>query len=272
MQKMNLPDAIAPAPAARPETVALFVSDLHLQQDSPATTTLFLAFLAQQAVHARQLYLLGDLFEYWAGDDDMDTPYLRTIVDALRACSDTGVQLFWMAGNRDFLVGDAFAREAGMIRLADPYVVHIAGLRLALAHGDAQCTDDRDYQTFRAQVRSAQWQQEFLARSLEERKAIIDGMRAGSRDAQRGKTMDIMDVNQDAIDALFADTGASVLIHGHTHRPALHSHGKLLRYVLPDWDGDAVPPRGGWLSIDADGAIHRHDASGGLLPDTAAGD
>jgi UDP-2,3-diacylglucosamine hydrolase len=268
---MNLPDALVPASAARPETVALFVSDLHLHEGSPATTALFLAFLAQRATHARQLYLLGDLFEYWAGDDDMATPYLRSIVDALRAVSSAGVQLFWMAGNRDFLVGDAFARAAGMVRLPDPHVTQIAGIRLALAHGDAQCTDDHDYQSFRAQVRSAQWQQAFLAQPLDERKAVIDGMRAGSRDAQRGKTMDIMDVNQDAIDSLFADTGADVLIHGHTHRPARHRHGRLLRYVLPDWDGDAVPPRGGWLSIDADGAIHRHDAFGKLVPDAAAG-
>jgi UDP-2,3-diacylglucosamine hydrolase len=271
MQKIARPDAIAPASAARPETVALFVSDVHLQESSPATTALFLDFLARQAVHARQLYLLGDLFEYWAGDDDIDTPYLRRIVDALHASSSAGVELFWMAGNRDFLVGDAFARAAGMTMLADPHVGWIAGIRVALAHGDAQCTDDRDYQAFRAQVRSLQWQQAFLARPLDERRAIIAGMRAGSQDAQRAKSMDIMDVNHDAIDALFAATGASVLIHGHTHRPALHRHGEMLRYVLPDWDGDTVPPHGGWLALDADGAIHRHDARGALLPEPAAG-
>ena len=110
-----------------------------------------------------------------------------------------------------------------------------------------------------------------LAQPLSERRRIIDGMRAGSRDAQRGKTMAIMDVNQDAIDALFAETGARMLIHGHTHRPALHLHGTLQRHVLPDWDGDAVPPRGGWLALDASGAIHRHDAGGALIPEAAAG-
>jgi UDP-2,3-diacylglucosamine hydrolase len=271
MQKIESPDAVAPASAARPETVALFVSDLHLQENSPATTALFLAFLAQHAVHARQLYLLGDLFEYWAGDDDIDTPYIRSIVDALHAVSGAGVQMYWMAGNRDFLVGDAFAAATGMARLPDPYVTKLAGIRIALAHGDAQCTDDHDYQVFRAQVRSPQWQQAFLAQSLEQRKGIIEGMRAGSRDAQRGKTMDIMDVNRDAIDALFADTGASVLIHGHTHRPALHRHGKLLRHVLPDWDGDTVPPRGGWLALGADGRFSRQDAGSLLPPDAAAG-
>ena len=270
MQKSTSPDAIAPASAARPERVALFVSDLHLQENSPATTALFLDFLAHHAVHARQLYLLGDLFEYWAGDDDIDAPYIRRIVDALHACSRAGVQLFWIAGNRDFLVGEAFAQAAGMVLLPDPHVIQIAGTCVALAHGDAQCTDDHDYQAFRAQVRSPEWQQAFLSRPLDERKAIIDGMRAGSRDAQRGKTMEIMDVNAGAIDELFASTGASVLIHGHTHRPALHSHGTLLRYVLPDWDGDATPPRGGWLALDAAGTVSRHDVHGALVPDTAA--
>ena len=268
---MNLPDALAPASTARPETIALFVSDLHLQDSSPATTSLFLNFLERHAVHARQLYLLGDLFEYWAGDDDIDTPYIRRIVDALHATGSAGVQLFWMAGNRDFLVGEVFARAVGMVRLTDPHVTQVAGIRMALAHGDAQCTDDQDYQAFRAQVRSPQWQQVFLARPLDERKAIIDSMRAGSRDAQREKSMDIMDVNQGAIDALFAGTGAGVLIHGHTHRPALHYHGQLLRYVLPDWDGDTVPPRGGWIAVDAEGAIHRYDARGTLLAETQVG-
>ena len=262
---MTSPDAGNPAPLARPETVALFVSDLHLQESSPATTALFLSFLEQHAPHARQLYLLGDLFEYWAGDDDIATPYLRPIVDALHGASRVGVQIFWMAGNRDFLVGEAFAREAGMTPLPDPYVAQIAGLRITLAHGDAQCTDDRDYQAFRAQVRSPQWQRAFLAQPLTDRKAIIDSMRIGSRAAQRGKTMDIMDVNQEAVSTLFDATGTALLIHGHTHRPGVHRHGSRVRYVLPDWDGDLNPPRGGWLALDADGVIHRRDALGALL-------
>ncbi|MET0963673.1 MAG: UDP-2,3-diacylglucosamine diphosphatase [Noviherbaspirillum sp.] len=268
---MTTPDACHPAPAARPETVALFVSDLHLQESSPATTALFLSFLAQHAPHARQLYLLGDLFEYWAGDDDMATPYLRHIVDALHELSGAGVQIFWMAGNRDFLVGEAFARAAGMTLLPDPYVAQIAGIRITLAHGDAQCTDDRDYQAFRAQVRNPQWQQAFLAQPLAKRKAIIDGMRSGSRAAQRGKTMDIMDVNQQAVSALFDATGTALMIHGHTHRPGVHRHGSRVRFVLPDWDGDVSPPRGGWLALDADGVIHRHDAFGTRLSAPAAG-
>lgn len=266
---MSTPASLSPAIAARPEMVALFVSDLHLQPSSPATAALFDAFLTQHAAHARQLYLLGDLFEYWAGDDDIDAPFARAIVDALAALSGAGVELFWIAGNRDFLVGDAFARAAGLTLLPDPFVASIAGRRVVLAHGDAQCTDDTDYQAFRAQVRSPQWQQAFLAQTLDSRKAIIDGLRSGSREAQRDKAMEIMDVHPDAIAALFAQSGAELMIHGHTHRPGMHQHDGKPRYVLPDWDADSQPPRGGWLGMDASGVVHRFDLHGQLMPRTA---
>lgn len=259
---MTAPAPLLPATAARPDMVALFVSDLHLQPSSPSTLSLFIDFLAQQASRARQLYLLGDLFEYWAGDDDIDTPFVRSIVDALAALSASGVALFWIAGNRDFLVGDAFAEAAGLTLLPDPYAANIAGRQIILIHGDAQCTDDVDYQAFRTQVRSRQWQQAFLAQPLAQRKAVIEGLRSGSREAQMGKSMHIMDVNLDAIDALFAQSGAALMIHGHTHRPGKHHHGANVRLVLPDWDGDSQPPRGGWLGIDASGAIHRFGLSG----------
>jgi len=259
---MNTPASLMPATAARPDMVALFVSDLHLQPSSPSTAALFATFLAQQASRAEQLYLLGDLFEYWAGDDDIDTPFVRSIVDALAAVSASGVALFWIAGNRDFLVGEAFARAAGLTLLPDPYVANIAGRQIILTHGDAQCTDDIDYQAFRAQVRSPQWQQAFLAQSLEQRKTVIEGLRNGSRQAQMGKSMSIMDVNPDAIDALFAQCGAALLIHGHTHRPGKHQHDGNMRLVLPDWDGDSQPPRGGWLGIDPSGAIHHFELNG----------
>jgi len=270
MHQIKTPAPPAPPQKAQPQTVALFISDLHLQPASPATTTLFLRFLEHHARHARQLYLLGDLFEYWAGDDDIETPYLRRIVDALRATSDAGVEILWIAGNRDFLAGDDFARAAGLACLPDPYVAEIAGKRIVLAHGDAQCTDDRDYQAFRGQVRNPQWQQTFLAQPLAQRKAIIESMRQGSREAQLGKTMEIMDVNPDAIAALFDQTRTTLMIHGHTHRPAVHLHDGRVRYVLPDWDGDVSPPRGGWLALDTSGAIHRHDALGALLPEQPA--
>jgi len=259
---MNTPAPPPPASAARPDMVALFVSDLHLQPSSPSTASLFADFLAHQATRAKQLYLLGDLFEYWAGDDDVDTPFVRSIVDALAAVSASGVTLFWIAGNRDFLVGDAFARAAGLTLLPDPFVASIAGRQVILTHGDAQCTDDVDYQAFRAKVRSAQWQQAFLAQPLAQRKAVIEGLRVGSREAQMGKSMNIMDVNPGAIDTLFAQSDAALLIHGHTHRPGKHQHGGKVRLVLPDWDGGSEPPRGGWLGIDASGAVHRFELDG----------
>jgi UDP-2,3-diacylglucosamine hydrolase len=264
---MNMATA---ATSAQSETIALFVSDVHLQSSLPRTTQAFLDFLQCRALKARQLYLLGDLFEYWAGDDDLATPYHRQIADALRAASDAGVALFWIAGNRDFLVGAAFAQAAGITLLPDPFVAEIAGQRIVLVHGDAQCTDDQAYMAFRAQVRQPEWQKEFLAIPLAQRKAIIASMRSGSREAQRSKSYGIMDVNAAAIAALFDATGTTVMIHGHTHRPARHEYlegGKTrVRYVLPDWDCDAQASRGGWLALDAEGVIRRFDVDGRERP------
>ncbi len=246
---------------APPATVALFVSDLHLTATMPKTAQAFFDFLAHQARHAQQLYLLGDIFEYWAGDDDIDEPFNRQVISALRAVSDAGTRIFWIAGNRDFLVGDRFAQAAGLNLLAEPHVTEIAGVPLALAHGDALCTDDRAYMAFRQQVRDPQWQAHFLARPLAERKAIIAGMREGSREAQREKPMAIMDVNEAEVAALFATCGVQTLIHGHTHRPASHETALGMRHVLPDWDADQADGsavRGGWLALTEDGRLHRH--------------
>lgn len=254
-----------PHDQAQPEAAALFVSDVHLQEAMPGTTALFLSFLERHARHAPRLYLMGDLFEYWAGDDDLSSPFPARIVAALRAVADAGVALHWLGGNRDFLVAGEFAEAAGLTLLAEPHVDEIAGKRVVVVHGDAQCTDDHDYQAFRAQVRQPLWQAAFLAQPLEKRKAIIQGMREGSRAAQQVKTMEIMDVNAQAIDALFASTGAQIMVHGHTHRPALHRHAGGLRYVLPDWDGDTEPARGGWLALGCDGAMRRFDAHGSLI-------
>ncbi len=241
---------------AQPETVALFVSDLHLSAQMPRTTAAFFRFLDEQASHAQQLYLLGDVFEYWAGDDDLDDPFNREVTAALRRLSDHGVTLYWIAGNRDFLAGSAFAQATGAVLLPDPYVTEIAGQRLLLLHGDAQCTDDTSYMAFRAQVRQPAWQQAFLARPLAERKAIIAGMREGSREAQRDKSMAIMDVNAEAIERLFAEHAVTLMIHGHTHRPAAHHSEGGTRHVLPDWDCESPPVRGGWIAIDAEGSLN----------------
>ncbi|MBB3118283.1 UDP-2,3-diacylglucosamine diphosphatase [Pseudoduganella violacea] len=244
----------------------LLISDLHLQPAQPAITEAFHRFLRDQAPAARQLYLLGDLFEYWAGDDDLQEPFHQQIVDALRRVSDAGTEVFWIAGNRDFLVGSAFAAAAGLTLLPETWVIDTAGQRIVLVHGDAQCTDDIKYMEFRAQVRQPAWQQQFLAMPLAQRKAIIAGLRENSRKEQGAKTYEIMDVTPQAIREVFEQTGASVMIHGHTHRPALHQlEGGLRRYVLPDWEPASNPPRGGWIAIADDGAITRHALDGSIL-------
>jgi UDP-2,3-diacylglucosamine hydrolase len=257
------------ATKAQPSTVALFVSDIHLSPALPATTQAFLTFLQKRARQARQLYLLGDIFEYWAGDDDAKDPYHGRIIAALREVTDAGVQVFWIGGNRDFLVGDSFALATGLTLLPDPHVIELADRRIVLTHGDAWCTDDAAYMAFRRQVRDPQWQQQFLAQPLAQRKQIVEAMRMGSKEAQRGKSMDIMDVNAEAIAGVFASCNTEVMIHGHTHRPALHRlsmQGRAcLRYVLPDWDCEGDAPRGGWLALTEDGELHRLDVQGRRL-------
>ena len=243
-------------------TVALFISDLHLQESHPRTAEAFFRFLDEQAAHADQLYLLGDIFEYWAGDDDLGTPFHARVIAALRALGETGVEVFWMAGNRDFLVGAGFAEAAGLRLLDEPHVATIAGQRIALVHGDAECTLDIKYMEFRAMVRNIAWQEQFLAMPLVQRKAIIAGLREGSREAHTSKSYEIMDVTPDAIEALFETLGVEVLIHGHTHRPGLHLHGGKRRYVLPDWELDVQPPRGGWIAVDDHGLVSRHGIDG----------
>jgi UDP-2,3-diacylglucosamine hydrolase len=251
------------AQTAQPGPVALFVSDVHLRPSLLRTTQAFLDLLRVRASKAEQLYLLGDIFEYWAGDDDMVSPYNSRIVEALSELRNAGTTVFWIAGNRDFLVGDEFAKATGATLLPDPFVTTIAGHRIVIAHGDAQCTDDAAYIAFRAQVRRPEWQRQFLSQSLAQRKAIIDGLRDLSREATSAKSYDIMDVNSSAIESLFDVAGAAIMIHGHTHRPARHDYvhagSNRSRYVLPDWDCDAEPARGGWIEIASDGTISCFD-------------
>jgi UDP-2,3-diacylglucosamine hydrolase len=246
-------------------TLALFISDLHLQASHPRTAKAFFDFLAGPAMHAESLYLLGDIFEYWAGDDDLETPFNADVAAALHRLADAGVKVYWMAGNRDFLAGQGFAQAAGLTLLAEPHVADFKGTRVALVHGDAQCTGDTTYMAFRAQVRDPAWQQQFLAMPLSQRKAIIAGLREGSRSAHAGKPVEIMDVAPPAVAALHDASGADTVIHGHTHRPALHQEGRRRRFVLPDWELDDDPVRGGWIAIDADGNITRHALDGSTL-------
>jgi len=244
-------------------TLALFISDLHLQASHPRTADAFFRFLSEQAPHAGALYLLGDIFEYWAGDDDLETPFNAAIATALRGLGEHGVAVYWMAGNRDFLVGPGFAQAAGLTLLAEPHLASFGGRQVMLVHGDAQCTGDLKYMAFRAQVRDPAWQAQFLAMPLAQRKAIIAGLREGSRSAHAEKTYEIMDVAPEAVTALHAR--ADTIIHGHTHRPALHQQDGLRRFVLPDWELDEEPVRGGWIAVDADGNITRHALDGSVL-------
>jgi UDP-2,3-diacylglucosamine hydrolase len=246
----------------RTGTDALLISDLHLQAGHPRTSEAFFAFLSTHATTARQLYVLGDLFEYWAGDDDLEEPFHLQVANALRAVSETGVAIFWIAGNRDFLVGERLAQAAGMTLLNEPHVAMLGGRPVVLVHGDAECTADDKYMAFRTMVRAPEWQAQFLAMPLDQRKAIIAGMRQNSRAEHGTKSVEIMDVTAEAIAKVFIDSGCDVMIHGHTHRPALHEAGATRRYVLPDWDLDCATARGGWIGVDNDGVIHRYDLNG----------
>ncbi len=252
---------------ARSAPVALFISDLHLQASTPKTRQAFFNFLQRHAMQSPQLFLLGDLFEYWVGDDDIDTPWVKEIVDAIRAVSDAGVEVNWIAGNRDFLIGEAFAKASGINILPDPFVTTIGGKKIVLTHGDILCTNDPAYMKFRASVRQPEAQQQFLSLPLEKRREIAEGMRADSMKAQKEKSHEEMDVAESAVKDLFAQTGASVMIHGHTHRPWLHEYENesLNRHVLTDWDCERKPERGGWHGMFSDGAIRRYDEQGRMI-------
>ena len=232
---------------------ALFVSDLHLSPDEPATVARFLAFLQGPARDAARLTILGDLFEYWAGDDDLADPFNARIVAALRKLSDSSVELYFMAGNRDFLVGPQFAAAAGLELLPDPFFCDLNGVPTLLTHGDTLCTDDADYQRFRATVRDPAWGASFLAKPLAERKREIEALRARSEAEKRIKPMAIMDVNAAAVEAALRQHGAHAMIHGHTHRQGRHTHridGRdCVRWVLGDWHAG----RGNALACSAEG-------------------
>jgi len=217
----------------------LFISDLHLDTTRPHIVEQFLAFLRDEAANADALYILGDFFEAWIGDDAAGE--LENIVaDALAALHERGVPVFFMHGNRDFLLGDAYARRARMTILPDPSVIDIEGERLLLMHGDTLCTDDARYQAFRAQTRAAQWQRSFLEKPLSERQAFAAQARAESQRYTRSADDAITDVNDAQVRATMAAHDVAKLIHGHTHRPAHHrldlGDAKVAeRIVLGDW-------------------------------------
>lgn len=227
---------------------ARFVSDLHLHSERPDLTGRFFAFLQETGrAGVEALFILGDLFEYWIGDDDLDDAFNRSVADRLCALVDGGTRVFFIAGNRDFLLGPRFASETGVELLDDGSKVGAGGTATLLMHGDTLCTDDLPYQEFRRLVRSDTWQQQFLARSLEERRAEVARLRLRSAAAMQAKTAAIMDVNAAAVQEAFDTSGCQRLIHGHTHRPGHHTVGDNERWVLSDWNsgrGDAIEING----------------------------
>jgi len=216
----------------------LFISDLHLEAGRPEIGVQFLDFLSGEARDADTLYILGDLFEVWLGDDDPN-PYYAGMKAAIRELVDSGIPVFFMHGNRDFMIGDEFATETGVTILQDPELIDLHGEKVLLSHGDALCTDDVEYQRFRAMTRNPEWQAMMLAKTIQERIAHALEARQGS--VEHGKSLDdeITDVNQSAVEALIRKHGVDILLHGHTHRPAIHEvrlgDRTATRIVLGDW-------------------------------------
>ncbi len=231
-----------------------FISDLHLSEHTPGTRAALAHYLSHTAADA--VFLLGDIFEVWIGDDARHQPDEAALLALLRQAS-ARTPLFFMAGNRDFLLGSAAAKDAGLTRLADPCVLQAFGQRLLLSHGDAWCLEDRDYQAFRAQVRAAPWQQAFLAQPLDERRRIARGLRERSM-AQKAGVADRpelwADLDADAVRQALQARSCEWLIHGHTHRPARHAlGGGQHRDVLSDWDLDHAPLRADVLRLSEQG-------------------
>jgi UDP-2,3-diacylglucosamine hydrolase len=243
-------------------TAALLISDLHLDEAKPHLTEIFVKFMAGQARTAPELYLLGDLFEYWIGDDE-DAPIAETFANAVRGVSDSGTKVYFMHGNRDFLLGDKYAARCGMTLLNDPVVRKIGGVDTLLTHGDRYCTNDAKYMAARAQYRHPQMMQAILAKPLEERRMLAANLRKQSIEHQKqygeGTRMDAGDVVDETLIKELSEKGVHRLIHGHTHRPNSHRL-KMLdgsdaeRIVLADWRD-----HGQALEVRTDGSFVRHE-------------
>lgn len=232
------------------ENEQLFISDLHLDPSRPEIIKLFLGFLEKRASKAEALYILGDLFEYWIGDDDTRAE-LSAVIGCFQKLHKQGTSLYFMRGNRDFLVGPEFAEYTGCILLNDTHHIQIAGESALLMHGDTLCTDDVPYQKLRAVLRDPSWQSQFLSLPIEERRQQAKALRAESQNAMKGKQESIMDVNPETVASCFWENNVSLLIHGHTHRPGQHELNiggtKRRRIVLGDWYFN-----GSVLSVTAD--------------------
>jgi UDP-2,3-diacylglucosamine hydrolase len=228
--------------------VVLFISDLHLTAERPEANERFISFIEGKARSAEALYVLGDLFDkFWIGDDD-PAEFNKVVAGFFTALSRAGVPLYLMHGNRDFLIGERFARETGAKLLPDPTVVDIGGTRTLLMHGDTLCTDDHEYQAWRAKSRNPALQSQFLAMPVAQRRMMSAAVQDKIKVAASGKAPEIMDVNADAVARAFRQHGVDRMVHGHTHRPAKHELDvdgqRRERWVLPDWYG-----AGGYLEI-----------------------
>jgi UDP-2,3-diacylglucosamine hydrolase len=257
LQETPLRSAAAgvPGEGKRPQAPRpfFFISDLHLSEAIPQTVAAFEHFIRATAEEADSVFILGDLFEYWVGDDMLAEPFVARMAALLHTLSERGIALYLMHGNRDFLLGKRFMKAAGAIWLPDPFVITAFGTRVALAHGDRLCSADRGYQMFRHFARNRFAQMLFLAWPFRWRQKLAENMRSKSEYGRLRPVSIKYDVTPKAVAALFKASKAATIIHGHTHRPARHREPGGTRWVLPDWDLDHGTRRGGYLRIDADG-------------------
>lgn len=217
----------------------LFISDLHLEVEKPALSKAFFDFLEHQARETEALYILGDFFEVWVGDDE-NLPLHQEVARALTKLSDSGTSVHLMVGNRDFLMGERYANACGATLLPESLVIDLYGQPALILHGDSLCTDDLEYQKFRQMTRNPAWQQQVLSQPLAQRQQTARQLREISRMRNQGKPEVIMDVNEEAVRNAFQENDVTLMIHGHTHRPAVHSHEladdlSAERIVLGDW-------------------------------------
>lgn len=230
--------------------MTLVISDLHLCEERPDLTALFEHFMQTIAPQSDELYVLGDLYESWIGDDD-DSEFVESTIDLFKAYSDSGKKIYFQHGNRDFLLGNVFAEKTGGTLLNEVHPIQLGGKQAIMMHGDSLCWDDKEYMQFRQMVRSEQWQQQLLSQPLAVRRGIAADLRKKSREAQENKAGAITDVHPQAVEDVLKEHNAQVLIHGHTHRPAFHDlevDGKhCQRIVLSDWG-----EQGHYLTIDGE--------------------
>lgn len=216
----------------------LFISDLHLTPERPFMIELFVRFVNERAILAKSLYILGDFFEYWIGDDD-PAPGLESVFEAFNTLKKHNIPVYFMHGNRDFLISSDFEKRSHCQLIADPTKISINNTDIVLLHGDSLCTKDIKYQEFKKLVRSAAWQKEFTEQSIKERNDIVEKLRTSSQSETSSKAEEIMDVEQTAVEELFTSNNVTFMIHGHTHRPDIHkfqlNNNTATRIVLGDW-------------------------------------